>query len=64
MKAICACCERPYDDQWVVYCPVTRELADQLRGDGLTTSVPVNIKLQTDDVIVVTELHNDGQADG
>lgn len=54
MKATCACCERPYDDDWVVYCPVTRELAEKLRGDGLTTEYPVTMHLADDDTIVVT----------
>jgi hypothetical protein len=55
-KQTCSCCGRPYDTEWVVYCPVSRDLAEQLRGDGLTSSYRVNIKLHGDDVIVVTEL--------
>jgi hypothetical protein len=53
--AICACCERPYDDEWVVWCPVTRELAEMLRGDGLTTNYPVTMRLDDTGAIVVTE---------
>lgn len=56
MKQTCPCCSRPYDDEWMVYCPVSRTLVEQLRGDGLTTSVPVNMRLADDDTIVVTEI--------
>jgi hypothetical protein len=56
VRQTCPHCRRPFDDEWVVYCPVTRTLADELRGDGLTTQTPVNIKLLGDDTIVVTEI--------
>lgn len=59
MRQSCPCCSRPYDDEWVVYCPVTRTLAEDLKGDGLTTSVPVNIRLDREMVMIVTELYND-----
>lgn len=56
MKQACPCCSRPYDDEWVIYCPVSRDLADKLRGEGLTTRTQANIKLAEDDTIVVTEI--------
>ena len=52
----CRTCERPLDEEWVVYVPVSRALADSLRGEGLTTRYPVNLRLAADDVLVVAEL--------
>ena len=63
-KQTCSCCGRPYDTEWVVYCPVTRDLAEQLRApDGLTSANPVTMKLGPFDEICVTEHypeHSDG----
>lgn len=55
-KQTCSCCGRPYDTEWVVYCPVSRDLADMLRDDlGLTTEYPVTMRLGPYDEIVVTQ---------
>jgi hypothetical protein len=55
-KQTCGACGRPYDDEWVVYCPVSRTLADMLRDDlGMTTEYPVTMKLGAFDVIEVTQ---------
>jgi hypothetical protein len=59
VKQPCPHCHRPFDDEWVVYCPVSRDLAEKLRGDGLTTATPVNMKLLGDDTIVITEIRVD-----
>ena len=57
MRDECPQCHRPRNDEWVIYCPVSRELAEMLAGDGLTTNGPVTMRLGSDDVIVVTEHH-------
>lgn len=63
MKQTCPRCSRPYDDEWVVYCPVSREMADLLRAPGgLTTNYPVTVRLATDDTIVVIE-HSEQESD-
>lgn len=63
----CPTCGRPRDDDWVVWCPVSRTLADMLREEaGMTTEYPVTMRLGTDDVIVVQQhypQHLDGGAD-
>lgn len=64
MRDECPTCRRPRDDEWVVWCPISRPLAEKLRGDGLTTGYPVTLRLAADDTIVFTEHYPPPDYDG